>query len=293
MSYARRTRLGNAHAARACRPSTTRSGRPGQAHGIADYGSFAMNALRMEKGFKGAGELTNEVTLPEADVMRFVKPDKDDFLGRDNPGRARQAAAVGLRLSGNRAARRLGRHGGEAVRQDGAVVGSTASVAYGHTVGKVLAFAYVKPDAAEPGARLEVFHERKWRRNRAGRGRPTIRRACCRAPTRPRARPRNECVARHHARHGLTGHGDFDKYRVPHRLARATARPTSGFDPGSCLRAQQHRRQHPRRLVFKGGERGDDRGSLSRGQRHGPDLGRRADFVSAHSGRGCVCGTCR
>jgi dimethylglycine dehydrogenase len=33
--------------------------------------------MRMEKGFKGAGELTNEVTLPEADVMRFVKTDKD------------------------------------------------------------------------------------------------------------------------------------------------------------------------------------------------------------------------
>jgi dimethylglycine dehydrogenase len=47
----------------------------GEAHGIADYGSFAMNAMRMEKGFPGAGELTNEVTLPEANVMRFVKTD--------------------------------------------------------------------------------------------------------------------------------------------------------------------------------------------------------------------------
>ncbi|MEM1160819.1 MAG: FAD-dependent oxidoreductase, partial [Pseudomonadota bacterium] len=43
----------------------------GEPHGLADYGSFAMNAMRMEKAFKGAGELTNEVTLPEADVMRF------------------------------------------------------------------------------------------------------------------------------------------------------------------------------------------------------------------------------
>jgi len=33
----------------------------GEAHAIADYGSFAMNVMRMEKGFKGAGELTNEV----------------------------------------------------------------------------------------------------------------------------------------------------------------------------------------------------------------------------------------
>ncbi|MEM9844895.1 MAG: FAD-dependent oxidoreductase, partial [Pseudomonadota bacterium] len=52
----------------------------GEAHGIADYGSFAMNALRMEKAFPGAGELTNEVTLPEANVMRFVKLDKP-YLG--------------------------------------------------------------------------------------------------------------------------------------------------------------------------------------------------------------------
>ena len=55
----------------------------GTDHGIANYGSFAMNVMRMEKGFKGAGELTNEVTLPEADVMRFVNLEKGDFIGRD------------------------------------------------------------------------------------------------------------------------------------------------------------------------------------------------------------------
>ena len=38
--------------------------------------------MRMEKMFKGAGELTNEVTLPEADVMRFVKMDKPEFAGK-------------------------------------------------------------------------------------------------------------------------------------------------------------------------------------------------------------------
>lgn len=54
----------------------------GEAHGIADYGSFAMNVMRMEKGFKGAGELTNEVTLAEADVLRFARRDKD-YLGCD------------------------------------------------------------------------------------------------------------------------------------------------------------------------------------------------------------------
>jgi dimethylglycine dehydrogenase len=136
----------------------------GQAHGIADYGSFAMNALRMEKAFKGAGELTNEVTLPEADVMRFVKPDKGEFLGREATLAALAkplpwvCAYLEIEPQGD-----WDGNGGEAVRLDGAVVGSTASVAYGHTVGKVLAFAYVKPHAAEPGTRLEVFMNETWR----------------------------------------------------------------------------------------------------------------------------------
>ncbi len=54
----------------------------GQPHGIVDYGSFAMNVMRMEKGFKGAGELTNEVTLAEADVLRFARTDKDYWAAK-------------------------------------------------------------------------------------------------------------------------------------------------------------------------------------------------------------------
>ena len=129
----------------------------GEPYGVADYGSFAMNVMRMEKGFKGAGELTNEVTLPEADVMRFVKLDKPDFVGK----RPTEASASGplpwvcvyleIEPDGE-----TDGHGGEAVSLDGAVVGSTSSVAYGHTVGKILAFAYVKPEAAAAGTALEV-----------------------------------------------------------------------------------------------------------------------------------------
>ena len=125
----------------------------GQAHGIADYGSFAMNAMRMEKGFKGAGELTNEVTLPEADVMRFVKVDKA-FLGKSATlaGDPRWLCAyLEIAREGD-----VDGHGGEAVLLEGEVVGATASVAFGPSVGKLLAFAYVRPDAATPGTELQV-----------------------------------------------------------------------------------------------------------------------------------------
>jgi dimethylglycine dehydrogenase len=125
----------------------------GEAHGIADYGSFAMNVMRMEKGFKGAGELTNEVTLAEADVLRFARTDKA-YLGRDrtlNTDLPWVCAYLEIEPDGE-----IDGHGGEAVMLDGRVVGATASVAYGHTVGKILAFAYVKPQAATPGPPLEV-----------------------------------------------------------------------------------------------------------------------------------------
>ncbi|HKL45173.1 MAG TPA: FAD-dependent oxidoreductase [Roseovarius sp.] len=128
--------------------------RVGEAHGIADYGSFAMNVMRMEKGFKGAGELTNEVTLAEADVLRFARTDKD-YLGKDkalNTDLPWVCAYLEIEPDGH-----IDGHGGEAVTLDGKVVGSTASVAYGHTVGEILAFAYIKPHAAAPGTALEVI----------------------------------------------------------------------------------------------------------------------------------------
>ncbi len=128
----------------------------GKAHGLADYGSFTMNILRMEKMFKGAGELTNEVTLPEAGVMRFVKMDRP-FFGRQQTRKSLDAplpwvcAYIAIEPDGI-----WDGNGGEAVMHEGRLVGSTASVVYGHTVKKILAFAYVRPHAAQPGTRLEV-----------------------------------------------------------------------------------------------------------------------------------------
>jgi len=126
----------------------------GVAHGIADYGSFAMNVMRMEKGFKGAGELTNEVTLAEADVLRFARTDKD-YLGRDktlNSDLPWVCAYLQIEPDG-----KADGHGGEAVMLGDKVVGSTASVVFGPTVGKILAFAYIQPEAAKPGTRLDVI----------------------------------------------------------------------------------------------------------------------------------------
>lgn len=130
----------------------------GAPYGIADYGSFAMNAMRMEKMFKGAGELTNEVTLPEADVMRFVRLDKPDFVGKAATQSALAkplpwiCAYLEIEADGDSDG-----HGGEAVLAEGVCIGLTSSVAFGHGVQKLLAFAYLKPQYGEPGTKLEVM----------------------------------------------------------------------------------------------------------------------------------------
>jgi dimethylglycine dehydrogenase len=142
----------------------------GIAYGITDYGSFAMNTLRMEKAFKGAGELNNEVTLAEADVMRFAKLDKE-YLGVEATRESAKNAEAGTLpwicayLEFEPDGVEDG-HGGEAVIVNGQVVGSTASVAYSHTYGKILAFAYLKPHAAIPNTKIEVIVAGKPRKGR-------------------------------------------------------------------------------------------------------------------------------
>ncbi|MGR3484757.1 MAG: FAD-dependent oxidoreductase [Paracoccaceae bacterium] len=111
------------------------------AAGAADYGSFAMNVLRMEKGYPGAGELTNEVTPFEAGVR--VSADKD-WLGR--AATEAQPKRYELRLLRIAADGDHG-HGGEAVIRDGAVIGVTASHVWSPTLGAALAFAWLPVDA--------------------------------------------------------------------------------------------------------------------------------------------------
>ncbi len=125
---------------------------------ITDYGSFAMNTMRMEKMFKGANELTNEVTLPEADVMRFVKLKKGDFVGRAATEASSTAdnkwLCVYLSIEPDGI---YDGHGGEAVIYKDKCIGSTTSMAFSHTVGKILAFAYIDPEFANPNLELEVL----------------------------------------------------------------------------------------------------------------------------------------
>lgn len=113
--------------------------------GIADYGSFAADSMRMEKKYPGAAELTNEVMLHELGIKAT------------NPRAAATAAAkwhcVYLLVADGGDCDGIG---GESVFADGECVGMITSIARGHHTGKLLAFAFVSPAAAKVGGELQV-----------------------------------------------------------------------------------------------------------------------------------------
>ena len=128
----------------------------GEEFGIADFGTYAMNSLRIEKAYAGFGvELTNEITPVEASIERFVKLDKD-FVGKDAVLRTMDSdislkmCYVEVDVDDADVA------GGEPVFSNGTVIGLTTSGGYGYAVQKSLAFAYVKPEFTEPGTTFEI-----------------------------------------------------------------------------------------------------------------------------------------
>ncbi|MDH3473468.1 MAG: FAD-dependent oxidoreductase [Rhodospirillales bacterium] len=129
----------------------------GRGHGIAHFGSYALNSLRMEKAYKTGLELTNEVTLVEADLMRFCKLDKDDFIGRAATLKSQQQGARFRAVCLSLEAAGADCLGAETVFANGRAVGAVSSGAHGHHTGHSLAFAYVDPACAGPGTALDVM----------------------------------------------------------------------------------------------------------------------------------------
>lgn len=108
-----------------------------------DFGSFALNAMRMEKRYAGSHELTHEVTLQEAGMGFFFRADKGEFIGRDaalerNAGTARWRLLYLAVDTGDADCL-----GGEAVYAGDRVIGSVSSAGFGHAVDRSLAFAWV------------------------------------------------------------------------------------------------------------------------------------------------------
>ncbi|MEL6532065.1 MAG: FAD-dependent oxidoreductase [Pseudomonadota bacterium] len=126
--------------------------------GATPFGMFALNALRIEKGYRAwKGDLSTDYSLLEGGLDRFIKFDKP----QDFPGKA---ALLSEKQRG--VAKRfvtLKVEAGEAdapymstISKAGDVVGETTSGAWGYRVGHSVALAMVRADLAEPGTELDI-----------------------------------------------------------------------------------------------------------------------------------------
>ncbi len=127
----------------------------GEAFGIANFGLYAVNSLRMEKAYRGWGaELTNEVTMIDADMARFIRFDKEDFVGRqatlDQQDRIMQLVYFEVDATDSDV------RGSEPMFDGDTCVGVTTSGGYGHFVRKSLGFGYVTPALAKPATELSI-----------------------------------------------------------------------------------------------------------------------------------------
>jgi dimethylglycine dehydrogenase len=129
----------------------------GKPLGLVHVGSATLNAMRMEKAYKSGHELTNEVTLAEADLRRFARP--DGFQGAAiTLAQAERWALAYIRL--DEPPDELPNAdplGSESIWINGEYIGTVASGGFAYSVNAYLLWAYVKPAYAAPGTVVEVM----------------------------------------------------------------------------------------------------------------------------------------
>ena len=133
----------------------------GRPHGLIAAGYRAIDALRLEKGYRvWSSDITPDETPYEAGLGFAVDLDKEDFIGRDALVAAKAAGpAKRLRCLVLDDPRSVCL-GNEPVRIDGEIAGRVTSGGYGFAVEKSIAYAYLPP-AVAIGSRgdVDVFGE--------------------------------------------------------------------------------------------------------------------------------------
>jgi 4-methylaminobutanoate oxidase (formaldehyde-forming) len=134
----------------------------GHPHGMAACGYRAIDALRVEKGYRAwAADITPDDTPDQAGLGFAVKMDKGDFVGRQALAAARDAGLDRRLCCLVLADPRSVCLGSEPVRVGGEVVGRVTSGSYGYAVERSIAYAYLPVAHADAGtaAEVEVFGE--------------------------------------------------------------------------------------------------------------------------------------
>ncbi|MFG1864893.1 GcvT family protein [Microbispora bryophytorum] len=128
----------------------------GQRHGIIAGGRGAFASLRLEKGYRSFGtDMTFEHDPYEAGLGFAVKTDKGDFIGREALERRKENVRRRLAcLTVDDPTQVV--MGKEPVYDGESAVGYVTSAAFGYTIGKGIAYAWLPAELATPGRTLEI-----------------------------------------------------------------------------------------------------------------------------------------
>ena len=128
------------------------------AAGAKPFGMWALNALRIEKGYRAwKGDLSSDYSMFEGGLDRFVKLDKpQDFNGKaalmneHQQGSAKRFVTLVVEAGAADAPYM------STIWHNGAIVGETTSGAWGYRVNASIALGMLRTDLAEAGTEVEV-----------------------------------------------------------------------------------------------------------------------------------------
>jgi 4-methylaminobutanoate oxidase (formaldehyde-forming) len=129
----------------------------GKEAGIQPVGYKAIDSLRLEKGYRyWSVDITPNENPYEAGLGFCVRLDKGDFIGREALIKTREAGIRRKLCTLTVEADPWMLYGGEAVSINGHLVSRIRSAGYGHTVGKLIAMAYLPNELAKEGTQVEI-----------------------------------------------------------------------------------------------------------------------------------------
>lgn len=135
----------------------------GAPQGLRPFGMFALNSLRIEKGYRAwKGDLSTDYTVLQGGLDRFVDWAKPAFRGKAALEQEKQAGVAKRFVTLRVDAGDFDPPYMSTLWHDGKVVGETTSGYWGHRVGACLALGMVRADLTAPGTQVEVeiFGER-------------------------------------------------------------------------------------------------------------------------------------
>ena len=129
----------------------------GNEHGLKPFGMYALNALRLEKGYRAwKGDLSSDYTILQGGLERFVKWEKDAFRGKAAMENEKQQGVTKRFVTLVVEAGECDAPYMSTLWKDGEIIGETTSGGFGYRVNKSIALGMVKEEFSKPDTKMEV-----------------------------------------------------------------------------------------------------------------------------------------